>query len=141
MNTSEYAELIKTRRPEVGSGTVRIFGEWFGGRPYDAQHTLVGVRSSGNQLELRFKNGESLKIWDPKGLYMDDYVLRIEDASRVLWEWFPDPKRMAESRAKREYKPPKGDGTSGSVDPNDLSPNWDSHAIEIWVEEYGVPLD
>jgi hypothetical protein len=64
-----------------------MYGEWFG-QPYDNFHTLVEVEAAGDELRLRFDEGETLSVWDPREVVLSSDVFRIGGASRVRWEWF-----------------------------------------------------
>src|SRR5262245_42487608 len=73
--------------PALKSGTLRIWGDWFG-RPYDNHHRLVGAETDDAALILTFDEDECLSVWHPEGAEIDATVFRIQRASRVRWEWF-----------------------------------------------------
>jgi hypothetical protein len=86
---SETAEAL-TRTMAIGdvpSGSLRIFGAWFG-RPRDNWHRPVAADSSGSCLTVRFDGGETLRVWDPAGITVTPSAFRIRGATRVRWEWF-----------------------------------------------------
>jgi hypothetical protein len=83
----EYAERIAAQLGLLKSGTLRIWGEWFG-RPYDNIHRIVGARANGTILTLSFDEGETLTIYDPDRGTFDENVFCIELATRVRWEWY-----------------------------------------------------
>lgn len=70
-------------------GSVKFYGDWFG-RPMDNCHIITGARAEGDCLTIRFKEDETLKVWDPDGLKIDikKGKLKISKALRVRWEWF-----------------------------------------------------
>lgn len=54
-------------RESVGrlkSGTLRVFGDWFG-KPYDNFHIVVGATSSGDDLIVTFGDDEQLIVNAP----------------------------------------------------------------------------
>ena len=69
-------------------GSLCFYGEWFGGRPYENQHTLTDVDGDESSTAMSFDEGETLTVWDPAGVSVADDGLRIARASRVRWEWF-----------------------------------------------------
>jgi hypothetical protein len=81
------AESIGRALPEVKSGTLRFWGQWFG-RPYDNCHRIVACEAASEVLRVRFTEGEVLSVWAPRGATIDANTFRIADAARVRWEWF-----------------------------------------------------
>lgn len=69
-------------------GSFRFYGEWFGGRAYENQHTLTSVHGDEHRLVLGFDEQETLTVDDPMGVLVVREELRIARASRVRWEWF-----------------------------------------------------
>jgi hypothetical protein len=39
-------------------------------------------------LRLEFDQGETLAVWNPEGVTATPAALRIEDATRLRWDWF-----------------------------------------------------
>lgn len=74
-------------RGDAPSGSLRVFGDWFG-RPEDNWHRPVTADSSGWCLTVNFDGGETLRVWDPVGVEVTRSVFRIRVAQRVRWEWF-----------------------------------------------------
>jgi hypothetical protein len=92
--TDEATEIVgRIQRviPNVPSGALRFWGEWFG-RPYDNIHTLLTCEADENTLRLGFDQGETLLVWNPRRLTLDAVAFRIEGADRVRWEWYGSPK-------------------------------------------------
>jgi len=83
----EYAERIDALLPIIKSGTLRIWGEWFG-RPHDNIHNIVEASADGDILKLTFNEGESLTVYNPDHGAFDDRVFMIKFATRVRWEWY-----------------------------------------------------
>jgi len=73
--------------PKVSPGTLRFWGVWFG-RPYDNVHRIVASEHDRGVLRVRFNEDEQLTVWFPVGLTLDSSVFQINDAERVLGEWF-----------------------------------------------------
>jgi len=83
---TRIADLIQNALPNLKSGALRLWGQWFG-RPYDNIHTITGASSRDELLEVRFDNGEVLRIFEPTGALVCAARFTIGGASRVRWEW------------------------------------------------------
>jgi hypothetical protein len=70
-------------------GSLVVFGDIFGGR-IDNIHSAVSAAAAGSPSRLRveFDEGESLDVWDPADFSFGPRMFRIQNASRVRWEWF-----------------------------------------------------
>jgi hypothetical protein len=66
-------------------GSLCLFGEWFGGRPYENQHTFTAVRVDDQAVVLNFDDGETLTVWNPAGVSVTEDGLRI--AERLASDW------------------------------------------------------
>lgn len=86
-DAEQLADRIGKALPRVKSGTLRFWGEWFG-RPKDNWHQMVRCDAQQDVLRLYFNEGETLSVWSPEELALDDSTFRISRANRVLWEWF-----------------------------------------------------
>jgi hypothetical protein len=73
--------------PNVKAGALCFWGEWFG-RPYDNIHQIVSCEAEGEVLKLHFNEDETLCVWSPHRLTVDQRAFRISDAAKVRWEWF-----------------------------------------------------
>ncbi len=78
---SDIAQRISSSVPRLKSGTLLLFGRWFG-RPYDNTHTIVGATAEDNCLVVRFDGGEVLRVWNPSGYRGDEYNFTISRTSR-----------------------------------------------------------
>jgi hypothetical protein len=97
----DVREAIEAMPDAERWGSLCFFGEWFGGRPYDGQHTLTRVSGDENELD----EGETLAIWNPAGASVAKDGLRIARASRVRWEWFYYGRpKVAENRYSLDYR-------------------------------------
>jgi hypothetical protein len=104
----EIAEEIHPDIDRLKSGTLRIFGEWFG-KPHDNVHTVVSVRNEGESLVIGFNDGEELKVWSPERLAIGAKTFKIGKAARVRWEWFAYGRpKVAENRFFLDYKAADG---------------------------------
>jgi hypothetical protein len=83
----EIAEHINNLLPDVISGTLRFFGEWFG-RPYDNCHTIKAASTKDECLIITFDEKETLSIWNPSEFQITETKFQIKYASRVLWQWY-----------------------------------------------------
>jgi hypothetical protein len=81
------AVRINELRPSTKSGSLRFFGEWFGGRR-DNWHVITVAAASGDDLIVEFDEGEKLTVSEPSGVQVDPKTFQIDEASRVCWEWF-----------------------------------------------------
>jgi hypothetical protein len=87
--TEHVASDITTKLPDIKRGSLRVFGDIFGGR-VDNIHIVTSARAEGEpqRLVITFNEGETLEVWDPEGAVVDLHTFRIAKASRVRWEWF-----------------------------------------------------
>ncbi len=83
---SRIADLIHADLPTLKRGTLRFWGQWFG-RPMDNIHTITAASAEGDLLEIRFDNGEMLRILQPVGAIVGAARFIIRDAARLRWEW------------------------------------------------------
>jgi hypothetical protein len=79
----------KHGKPDIKTGSLRFFGDSFG-RPGDNQHTIVKIdyQAQDDCLIIRFNAGETLFVWQAKGIKADKDNFLIQSANRVRWEWF-----------------------------------------------------
>jgi hypothetical protein len=88
MNKAEkICDEIQKALPKISPGTLRFWGVWFG-RPSDNAHRIAASEHDRGVLRLRFNEDEQLTVWTPAGLTLDSSVFQIDDAERILWEWF-----------------------------------------------------
>jgi hypothetical protein len=81
------ADLIGAALPDIKCGSLRVWGVWFG-RPYDNRHGIRSCNAVGNTLRIVFNEDEVLSVFSPQRACIDSATFRIEDAEKVLWEWF-----------------------------------------------------
>lgn len=79
-------DAISEMLPDVISGSIRFWGEWFGGRK-DNWHSIVRCEAEGNTLQVWFNEGERLTVENPICLEIGKNVFAINGADRILWEW------------------------------------------------------
>ena len=79
-------EFIKLDQ-EVRSGSLRMFGCWFG-RPMDNIHQSRSATFEEQILKIIFDQGEILEVWNPSGLAVEGRILRIPKAYKVRWTWY-----------------------------------------------------
>lgn len=113
----ELAAEISKALPNLKSGTLRFWGEWFG-KPYDNIHTVVSCDATDDCLRLRFDQGEVLAVWNPIDIQIDATTLRIGSATALRWTWYYYGRaRSPENLFYRDYA-----GQEGSVV---FRTNWD----------------
>ena len=84
---TELAAYVESLPPQQKSGTIRIWGQWFG-RPMDNVHECIGCQVGEDSLILKFNEGERLTVWNPGDAFVaSSTTLTIRSASRVRWEW------------------------------------------------------
>lgn len=84
---SDIARFVQALPERQRSGTLRIWGQWFG-RPMDNVHVCVSCRAEDARLILDFNEGETLTIWNPCDVAVENQVtLTFSSATRVRWEW------------------------------------------------------
>jgi len=83
----EIAALINALPRGQRSGTLQIWGDWFG-RPLDNIHICTSCYVEQDHLVLFFTEDEQLHVWDPDEVASVGASLIIGTASRVRWEWY-----------------------------------------------------
>lgn len=73
--------------PELITGTLRVFGDWFG-RPYDNVHVATAVAAERDTLVIDFEGREQLRVAGPAGWSVGPAGLVIAHARRVEWRWY-----------------------------------------------------
>lgn len=71
---------------EVKSGSLRVFGDWFG-KPYDNWYDVRAARAEGDDLVVMFDRGEELRVSDPRDWEFSAQVFCVRRASEVTWSW------------------------------------------------------
>lgn len=134
-DAERFALQIQKRLPgRVKSGALCFWGEWFG-RPYDNYHQVVGCEAEQDLLRLHFDEGETLCVWAPRTLTLNEQTFEIMDATQVRWEWFYYGRpKLATNRYFMEFtKTETGIVASTNVDwyTPDLKPSSKRPAVEI----------
>jgi hypothetical protein len=131
---AKIAEQIRRVLPKVKIGTPRFWGVWFG-KPYDGIYRVVRCDVDQEVLRLHFEEGETLSIWSPRGLVVNESTFRVRDADRVRWEWFRygQPKVASNLRFKDFVRTAEGIVATTNVDWYDpeLNPVVSELAVEI----------
>ncbi|GAA5172839.1 hypothetical protein [Viridibacterium curvum] len=134
MNTVEMASLITSKLPEVKTGALRFWGEWFG-RPYDNIHQIVSCSALDGSLIIKFNEAETLTITNPIGLKVEEEKFFVQSADCVRWEWFCYGRlHTPENRYFEEFKRTEsGIVASTNIDwcEMSLSPSASEKAVEI----------
>lgn len=134
MDAQEIAKNINASLTHLKTGTLRFWGEWFG-RPYDNIHQVVRCSGEGNLVTLEFKEGETLAIFEPKGLVLEEGIFSIQTAARVRWEWFYYGRPKIEKN--RYFEEFVNEGTEIAVTTNvnwyspEFNPSLTEKAVEI----------
>ena len=115
------AAAIQVALPEIKSGTLRLFGQWFG-RPYDNIHRVVGAEVEADCVVIRFNQGETLRVWQPAQWQVSAEVFQIGRAARVLWEWYHYGKPR-EPKYLKQWSPQADNSMSPAVELVEFSLN------------------
>jgi len=80
-------EYLKQQFTMFKGGSLRIFGDWFG-RPYDNVHIPKTFSFINDILTITFDDDETLIIWNPSHVQIQERMFKVGEASKVRWEWF-----------------------------------------------------
>ncbi len=101
---SDIAVAIEALPERNRSGTLMIWGEWFG-RPMDNVHVCQSCTSESDFITLHFDGEERLRIWNPAPMTTRGYSLIIPTATKVRWEWYYYGRpQLAENLMFNEYE-------------------------------------
>ena len=74
---------------DLKSGTLRFWGNWFG-KPMDNYHEIVNIEY--NRIEdilvLILDESDKITIWKPTDIEISQNELKIQEASKILFEWY-----------------------------------------------------
>lgn len=131
--TTKLADRIRQAIPRVPSASLRFWGEWFG-RPYQNLHKLMRCAAEQNILRLSFDQGETLSVWSPTGLTINQSTLRISDADGVRWEWFAYGRAKTQANLYFEDFMKSAEGISASTNIDWYAPEFRLTTAEAAVE-------
>jgi hypothetical protein len=77
---ADLATEITRRLPDIKRGSLAVYGAVFGGR-VDNIHVVTAARAS-DDLIVDFDEGETLEVWDPEDLTVNEREFRIIRCSR-----------------------------------------------------------
>lgn len=69
-------------------GFLSFYGEPFG-RPGDNFHGVIDCSFHDHLLEILFREGEHLIIFEPEGIINNEHELIIQKAQIIKWNWIP----------------------------------------------------
>jgi hypothetical protein len=85
---SDIARFVESLPERQKSGTLRIWGQWFG-RPMDNVHTCTSCEVEEERLVLSFNEGEQLTLWSPTNVLIEGQAtLTFPSATQVRWDWY-----------------------------------------------------
>jgi hypothetical protein len=104
------AERITLLLPRIDIRAIRLWGQWTGGKAWDAWYRLIRCEAKGETLQMDFDGGEALFISQPSQATVDEAAFRIEDAEQLLWEWssYGSPSPLASRRSLKFVRTPTG---------------------------------
>lgn len=83
----QIASLLKSALPRLKFGSLRLWGEGFGGRIRE-RHKIVDCDARDLALHMHFNEGESLYVWSPQQAELHRQMFKIQNVARVRLEWF-----------------------------------------------------
>jgi len=84
----QIASRLKLALPHLKFGSLRFWGEWFGGRAFENAHKITDCDARDEVLHIQFDGDESLYVWSPHQAELNRTVFSIQNAARVRFEWF-----------------------------------------------------
>lgn len=97
-----HEEFLRLHATRI-EGALAVFGDRFGWSG-ENWHQVTGYETRPAFLKLYFREGETLEVWGPAGLWMDGGKFLIKYAEKVRWEWFYFGRpRLPENRYFREH--------------------------------------
>lgn len=81
IDAKELSKIINDLAVKPG-GTLRFYGEWFG-RPYDNYHKILECVFKDEILYIKFDAGETIKIWNPNNIILNNDELIIKNSTCV----------------------------------------------------------
>jgi hypothetical protein len=125
------AEISRLDPPPHGS--LRTFGDWFG-KPLNNDHRARSARAEDDRLIIDFDDGETLTVWNPRGIIVSSDAFRIDAADRVRWEWFYYGRRESpENRFAQEHAL-AGDRVNATTTAEWYDPTYESSVDQPAVE-------
>jgi hypothetical protein len=131
---NDLHEYLKQHFSKFKGGSLRIFGDWFG-RPHDNFHSPKTFSFEKSVLVITFQDDETLTVWDPSHVQIEEHVFKVESASKVRWEWFYYGRpRVEKNRFFMEYV--KGDSNIHT----DTNVNWHNPPFHTSINEPAVTI-
>jgi hypothetical protein len=84
----QIASRLKLVLPRLKFGSLRFWGEWFGGRAFENALKITDCDARDEVLHIQFDGDESLYVWSPQPAELNRTVFSIQNADRVRFEWF-----------------------------------------------------
>ncbi|MGG4032396.1 hypothetical protein ABEV74_01620 [Paenibacillus cisolokensis] len=81
------AQQINQLIPNIKSGTLRFYGEWFG-RPMDNNHRIIRADYQEQLLLIYFDNNETLYIKFPEDVLISQEIFIIKNSKGLIWQWY-----------------------------------------------------
>ena len=100
---NDLHEYLKQNFTKFKGGSLCIFGDWFG-RPGDNVHIPKTFSFENDVLTITFDDDETLTIWNPSHVQIQEHIFKIGEASKIRWEWFYYGRpKIEKNRFFREY--------------------------------------
>ena len=84
----QIASRLKLALPHLKYGSLRFWGVFSAGRPYEDARKITYCDARDEVLHIQFDCDESLYVWSPHQAELNRTVFSIQNAARVRWEWF-----------------------------------------------------
>jgi hypothetical protein len=132
---NDLNEYLNQYFTKFKGGSLRIYGDWFG-RPHDNFHIPKTFFFENSTLVITFEDDETLTIWDPAHVQIEEHIFRVGTASKVRWEWFYYGRsKIEKNRFFLEYKKDRREiHTDTNVD-------WYGPSFHASMNEPAVMLD
>ena len=126
---------LKQHFNKFKGGSLCIFGDWFG-RPHDNVHIPKTFSFVDDVLTVTFEDDETLTIWNPSQVQIQERMFKVGGASKVRWEWFYYGRaKTEENRFFLEYaKDQEGIRTDTNI-------NWYNHSFATSIKEPAVLIE
>ena len=132
---NDLHKYLKQNFIKFKGGSLCIFGDWFG-RPYDNVHVPKTFSFDNDILTITFDNDETLTIWNPSHVQIEERLLKVGEASKVRWDWFYYGRpKIEKNRFFLEYVKDQGRiHTDTNVD-------WYNHPFQTSLKEPAVVIE
>lgn len=102
MSSKEFLALANGNIRNIGRGTLRFHGDWFG-RPMDNCHVPKSIEVEDQVLRIGFDDNSVLEVETPSGFEIQNKVTAILRARKVIYKYGHSGPYNEGSKYYREY--------------------------------------